>query len=168
MEITSCLYVPCQGWFSRELIVAPLQLYTAECRECKFCKSGKTNLCGAVRSSSWRVAPPEADLDLSPGPSYSGTRTHARRDQSLQVQGPDPLPLHGLQHFLPVHRCVQVLGRRRDGQGSSRQGVPAWLWSYHRLRCCVSSFPRSRKEAVADLVLAAPRPPTSRRAICCC
>lgn len=25
------------------------QLYTAECRECKFCKSGKTNLCGAVR-----------------------------------------------------------------------------------------------------------------------
>ncbi|KZT27000.1 class III ADH enzyme [Neolentinus lepideus HHB14362 ss-1] len=26
-------------------------LYTAECRECKFCKSGKTNLCGKVRAT---------------------------------------------------------------------------------------------------------------------
>jgi S-(hydroxymethyl)glutathione dehydrogenase/alcohol dehydrogenase len=23
-----------------------IPLYTAECKECKFCKSGKTNLCG--------------------------------------------------------------------------------------------------------------------------
>ncbi|TDL29166.1 class III ADH enzyme [Rickenella mellea] len=28
-----------------------IPLYTAECRECKFCKSGKTNLCGKVRST---------------------------------------------------------------------------------------------------------------------
>ncbi|KAI0650153.1 alcohol dehydrogenase [Trametes meyenii] len=28
-----------------------IPLYTAECRECKFCKSGKTNLCGSVRST---------------------------------------------------------------------------------------------------------------------
>ncbi|KAF6762794.1 class III ADH enzyme [Ephemerocybe angulata] len=28
-----------------------IPLYTAECRECKFCKSGKTNLCGAVRAT---------------------------------------------------------------------------------------------------------------------
>ncbi|WOL20690.1 hypothetical protein Cni_G29495 [Canna indica] len=26
--------------------------YQAECRECKFCKSGKTNLCGKVRSTT--------------------------------------------------------------------------------------------------------------------
>ncbi|RSH83032.1 formate dehydrogenase (NAD+) [Saitozyma podzolica] len=26
-------------------------LYTAECKECKFCKSGKTNLCGRVRET---------------------------------------------------------------------------------------------------------------------
>lgn len=26
--------------------------YQAECRECKFCKSGKTNLCGKVRSAT--------------------------------------------------------------------------------------------------------------------
>uniref|UniRef100_A0A0H5FSE0 Uncharacterized protein n=1 Tax=Leucosporidium scottii TaxID=5278 RepID=A0A0H5FSE0_9BASI len=29
----------------------PKQLYTAECRQCKFCTSGKTNLCGAVRAT---------------------------------------------------------------------------------------------------------------------
>jgi len=28
-----------------------IPLYTAECRECKFCKSGKTNLCGKVRAT---------------------------------------------------------------------------------------------------------------------
>ncbi|KAF9398812.1 GDP/GTP exchange factor for ARF, partial [Mortierella sp. AD011] len=28
-----------------------IPLYTAECRECKFCKSGKTNLCGKVRET---------------------------------------------------------------------------------------------------------------------
>lgn len=26
--------------------------YQAECRECKFCKSGKTNLCGKVRTAT--------------------------------------------------------------------------------------------------------------------
>ncbi|KAK9896925.1 S-glutathione dehydrogenase-like protein [Cystobasidium minutum MCA 4210] len=28
-----------------------IPLYTAECGQCKFCKSGKTNLCGAVRAT---------------------------------------------------------------------------------------------------------------------
>ncbi|MEM9405524.1 MAG: alcohol dehydrogenase catalytic domain-containing protein, partial [Acidobacteriota bacterium] len=28
-----------------------IPLYTAECRECKFCLSGKTNLCGSVRET---------------------------------------------------------------------------------------------------------------------
>ncbi|KAF9008650.1 glutathione-dependent formaldehyde dehydrogenase [Hymenopellis radicata] len=31
-----------------------IPLYTAECRECKFCKSGKTNLCGKGRMDSTR------------------------------------------------------------------------------------------------------------------
>ena len=31
-----------------------IPLYTAECRECKFCKSGKTNLCGKVRETQVR------------------------------------------------------------------------------------------------------------------
>ena len=28
-----------------------IPLYTAECGQCKFCKSGKTNLCAAVRTT---------------------------------------------------------------------------------------------------------------------
>lgn len=32
-----------------------IPLYTAECRECKFCKSGKTNLCQAVRATRVRA-----------------------------------------------------------------------------------------------------------------
>ncbi|GAA6058461.1 hypothetical protein NBRC10513_001806 [Rhodotorula toruloides] len=34
-------------------------LYTAECRECKFCKSGKTNLCGAVRATQGQGKMPD-------------------------------------------------------------------------------------------------------------
>ncbi|KAI7846865.1 formaldehyde dehydrogenase [Circinella umbellata] len=36
-----------------------IPLYTAECRECKFCKSGKTNLCGAVRATQGRGLMPD-------------------------------------------------------------------------------------------------------------
>jgi len=34
-------------------------LYTAECRQCKFCKSGKTNLCGAVRATQGKGVMPD-------------------------------------------------------------------------------------------------------------
>ena len=33
-----------------------IPLYTPECRECKFCKSGKTNLCAVIRATQVRVA----------------------------------------------------------------------------------------------------------------
>ncbi|WVQ86178.1 S-(hydroxymethyl)glutathione dehydrogenase [Cryptococcus sp. DSM 104549] len=36
-----------------------IPLYTAECRECKFCKSGKTNLCGAVRATQGKGVMPD-------------------------------------------------------------------------------------------------------------
>jgi len=34
-------------------------LYTAECRQCKFCKSGKTNLCGSVRATQGQGLMPD-------------------------------------------------------------------------------------------------------------
>jgi len=37
-----------------------IPLYTAECRVCKFCKSGKTNLCQAVRATQGRGLMPDA------------------------------------------------------------------------------------------------------------
>ncbi len=36
-----------------------IPLYTAECRQCKFCRSGKTNLCSAVRDTQGRGLMPD-------------------------------------------------------------------------------------------------------------
>ncbi|CAE6467687.1 unnamed protein product, partial [Rhizoctonia solani] len=36
-----------------------IPLYTAECRECKFCKSGKTNLCGRFRATQGQGLMPD-------------------------------------------------------------------------------------------------------------
>lgn len=36
-----------------------IALYTAECGKCKFCKSGKTNLCGAVRATQGKGVMPD-------------------------------------------------------------------------------------------------------------
>lgn len=36
-----------------------IALYTAECGECKFCKSGKTNLCGSVRATQGKGVMPD-------------------------------------------------------------------------------------------------------------
>ncbi|KAL7276138.1 formate dehydrogenase (NAD+) [Rhizina undulata] len=37
-----------------------IALYTPECRECKFCKSGKTNLCGKIRATQGQGLMPDA------------------------------------------------------------------------------------------------------------
>ncbi|MBL4862137.1 MAG: alcohol dehydrogenase catalytic domain-containing protein, partial [Crocinitomicaceae bacterium] len=35
-----------------------IPLYTAECRQCKFCQSGKTNLCSSVRATQGKGLTP--------------------------------------------------------------------------------------------------------------
>ncbi|MGN8157743.1 S-(hydroxymethyl)glutathione dehydrogenase/class III alcohol dehydrogenase [Salinisphaera sp. RV14] len=42
-----------------------IPLYTAECGECKFCKSGKTNLCGAVRETQGQGVMPDGTTRFS-------------------------------------------------------------------------------------------------------
>jgi len=42
-----------------------IPLYTAECRECKFCKSGKTNLCQAVRATQGKGVMPDGTSRFS-------------------------------------------------------------------------------------------------------
>ena len=58
-----------------------IPLYTAECRECKFCLSGKTNLCGAVRETQGRGLMPDGTSRLSLNGKmlhhYMGTSTFA-------------------------------------------------------------------------------------------
>jgi len=56
-----------------------IPLYTAECRECKFCKSGKTNLCSSVRETQGRGLMPDGTTRFSCGGKevfhYMGTST---------------------------------------------------------------------------------------------
>jgi len=56
-----------------------IPLYTAECGQCKFCRSGKTNLCGAVRETQGRGVMPDGtsrfSLNGRPIHHYLGTST---------------------------------------------------------------------------------------------
>ncbi len=56
-----------------------IPLYTPECGECKFCKSGKTNLCGKIRDTQGRGLMPDGTTRFSkegePIYHYMGTST---------------------------------------------------------------------------------------------
>lgn len=49
-----------------------IPLYTPECRQCKFCLSGKTNLCGAIRETQGRGLMPDGTSRIS----YRGQKIH--------------------------------------------------------------------------------------------
>jgi S-(hydroxymethyl)glutathione dehydrogenase/alcohol dehydrogenase len=56
-----------------------IPLYTPECRQCKFCLSGKTNLCGAIRETQGRGVMPDGSsrfsLNGEPLHHFMGTST---------------------------------------------------------------------------------------------
>ncbi|MDP6375999.1 MAG: S-(hydroxymethyl)glutathione dehydrogenase/class III alcohol dehydrogenase [Pseudomonadales bacterium] len=58
-----------------------IPLYTPECRQCKFCTSGKTNLCGAIRETQGQGLMPDGSSRFSLGGDtiyhYMGTSTFA-------------------------------------------------------------------------------------------
>lgn len=58
-----------------------IPLYTPECRTCKFCTSGKTNLCGAIRETQGQGLMPDGSsrfsIDGKPVFHYMGTSTFA-------------------------------------------------------------------------------------------
>ncbi len=60
-----------------------IPLYTPECGECKFCKSGKTNLCQAIRATQGKGLLPDGTTrfykDGQPIYHYMGTSTFAER-----------------------------------------------------------------------------------------
>ncbi|MGR3914453.1 MAG: S-(hydroxymethyl)glutathione dehydrogenase/class III alcohol dehydrogenase [Gammaproteobacteria bacterium] len=66
-----------------------IPLYTAECRVCKFCKSGKTNLCSAVRETQGRGVMPDGSSRFSlrgkPIFHYMGTSTFAEYTVAAEV-----------------------------------------------------------------------------------
>ncbi|WP_166210924.1 S-(hydroxymethyl)glutathione dehydrogenase/class III alcohol dehydrogenase [Cognatiluteimonas telluris] len=74
-----------------------IPLYTAECRQCKFCRSGKTNLCQAVRATQGKGLMPDGTTRFSyngqPLYHYMGTSTFSEYtvvpEISLAVIDPD-------------------------------------------------------------------------------
>lgn len=74
-----------------------IPLYTAECRKCKFCLSGKTNLCSAVRATQGKGLMPDGTTRFSyqgkPLFHYMGTSTFSEYtvvpEVSLAVVNPD-------------------------------------------------------------------------------
>jgi S-(hydroxymethyl)glutathione dehydrogenase/alcohol dehydrogenase len=56
-----------------------IPLYIPECGECKFCKSGRTNLCGAIRSTQGKGVMPDGtsrfSVNRKPVYHYMGTST---------------------------------------------------------------------------------------------
>lgn len=59
-----------------------IPLYTPECRECKFCTSGRTNLCGAIRETQGQGLMPDGtsrfSLNGKPIYHYMGTSTFSQ------------------------------------------------------------------------------------------
>jgi Zn-dependent alcohol dehydrogenase len=87
-------------------------LYTAECRECKFCKSGKTNLCGAVRATQGKGVMPDGTKRFT----CKGQEIHhfvsRQGRRGLRSRPLTFLFLDGHFDLFAVHCCFQVLGRR--------------------------------------------------------
>ena len=66
-----------------------IPLYTAECRNCKFCKSGKTNLCSAVRATQGQGLMPDGTTRITCGGKevfhYMGTSTFSEYSVVAEV-----------------------------------------------------------------------------------
>ena len=92
-----------------------IPLYTAECGECEFCRSGKTNLCVAVRDTQGKGLMPDGTTRFS----YNGEPVYHYMGQHLQSNTPFS------RKFL-----WRRLTRRHRG---SR--LPAGLWRDHRYWC---------------------------------
>ncbi|CAO3688867.1 unnamed protein product [Rhizopus microsporus] len=75
-----------------------IPLYTAECRKCKFCTSGKTNLCGSVRATQGRGLMPDETTRFTckgkPIYHYMGTSTFSEYTvvADVSVVKVDPKP----------------------------------------------------------------------------
>ena len=79
-----------------------IPLYTAECGVCKFCRSGKTNLCSSVRATQGRGLMPDGTTRFSyngePIHHYMGTSTFSEytvvAEVSLAKVNPEANPEH--------------------------------------------------------------------------
>ena len=81
-----------------------IPLYTPECKKCKFCKSGKTNLCVAIRATQGKGLMPD------------GTSRFSKNKEANPA-------LHGHLDVLGVHRCCPRSRSRRSANKAPLEKV---------------------------------------------
>ena len=91
-----------------------IPLYTAECGKCKFCLSGKTNLCQAVRATQGKGLMPDGTSRFS----YKG-------EPVFHYMGCSTFSEYTV---LPEISLAKIPGR------AAGEGLPAWLRRHHRDR----------------------------------
>ena len=92
-----------------------IPLYTPECGECKFCRSGKTNLCQKIRATQGKGLMPD------------GTSRFSNNGKPI-------LHYMGSQHVLRIHRAAGDLAGEDQPERAARQSVPARLRHHDRHR----------------------------------
>lgn len=101
-----------------------IPLYTAECRKCKFCLSGKTNLCQAVRATQGKGLMPDGTTRFSyngePIFHYMGCSTFSEYtvvpEISLAVVNPEAPLEKSLPAGLRRHHRHRCRAQHRQGQ----------------------------------------------------
>ena len=91
---------------------------SSECRECKFCKSGKTNLCGRVRATQGQGKMPDGTSRFTVK-TKDGEKELLHFVSWISVDIEHRLMTDGLLHVLSVHCRFQVLGSRRQREGAT-------------------------------------------------
>ena len=93
-----------------------IPLYTAECGECEFCRSGKTNLCVSVRDTQGKGLMPDGT-----------TRFFLSRSADLSLYG-----LFDLQRILS---CCRSFTGKNQPRSQPRTSMFARLRRYYRYWC---------------------------------
>ena len=89
-----------------------IPLYIPECGKCKFCQSGRTNLCGAIRLTQGKGVMPD------------GTSRFSLKAENHPT-------LHGHVHILGIYRAARNRRRQNQSGGATRQSLSAWLRYHH-------------------------------------
>jgi S-(hydroxymethyl)glutathione dehydrogenase/alcohol dehydrogenase len=126
-----------------------IPLYTAECGECLFCKSGKTNLCVAVRATQGKGVMPDGTTRFSyngqPLYHYMGCSTFSEytvvAEVSLAKVNPEANP-----EQVCLLGCGVTTGWARSRTPPRCRRATRWrcsAWAASAWRCCMArSWPR--------------------------
>ena len=93
-----------------------IPLYTPECGQCKFCLSGKTNLCQAIRETQGQGLMPDGSSRFS-------------------INGQTLYHYMGTSTFSEYTVVPEIAVAKINKQAPLGQGLPAGLWHHHRYWC---------------------------------